>query len=207
MRNRQASPIVAFIFGAIFSTVGGGLIYFWGWPTIAEAKASRSWPSVPGTITVSRVDSHRDSDNKTMYSHHIEYTFTIDGAQHTGDRVWVGDGWSTNSSSGPRRTVAKYPVGSETTVYYDPKAPEMCALQIGTTWMTYLPFAFGGVFFLVGGLVVVGALLKILAAGFMIGAAATTVVGQALVPTSQNYSPPNDLPHPPADGDDGIDIG
>jgi hypothetical protein len=198
-KHKPAGPVATFIFGIIFLVAGGAIAYFLGWPMIVEAKASKAWPSTPGTITVSQVESHRGSDNKTMYSHRVEYTFAVDGVQHTGNRVWVNDGWSSSSSSSAKRTVSQYPVGGETTVYYDPAAPEVCALQPGTTWFTYLPLAFGGLFFLVGTLIVGGAVVKLLAAGLMIGTA-------AILPTNQNYASTMDRPRSDAEIDDGIDI-
>lgn len=149
MREKQSGPVALFIAGALFLVVGGAVAYFFGWPAIVEARASRSWSSTPGKITVSRVESRRNRDS-TMYAHHVEYTFAVEGVPHTGSRVWVNDGWSSGSSVGAKRTVSQYPVGCTTTVYYDPDAPEVCVLQNGSTWMTYAVFGFGSLFCLIG---------------------------------------------------------
>ena len=50
------------------------------------------------------------------------YTYEVDGVTYQGDRLTIGT--FTSSSQGlARRTAAKYPVGSEIKVHYDPLSP------------------------------------------------------------------------------------
>ena len=79
------------IFGVIFTAIGFCVVYFVGLPMVREARASKSWPTTEGVITVSRVESRRerrDGKTKTMYSHHVEYSYNVDGRQLTGDQVY-----------------------------------------------------------------------------------------------------------------------
>ena len=61
------------------------------------AKASESWPNVPGIITYSDVDQSVD-DGKTMYAAIISYDFTVENKAYTGNRISLTSG-STRTSS------------------------------------------------------------------------------------------------------------
>jgi hypothetical protein len=204
--QRTGGFFAGLIFGVIFSVVGFCVVYFLGLPMLREAKASSSWPTSDGVVTVARVESkreRRDGKTRTMYSHHIEYRYTVDGQELTGDRVWTSDGGTSSSSSSfAKNTVANYPVGKEVKVHYDPAAPAVCVLEPGTTWVTYLPLILGGVFFLVGMMVLAAVVFKILAAVFFVGAAATAYATSGNSSTTGTSGPPID-----ASGDDGISIG
>jgi len=208
--NRPAGFVAGLICGILFTAVGFCVVYFLGWPMLREAKASSAWPTCDGVITVARVESkqeRRDGKTTTMYSHHIEYRYSVDGKELTGDRVWTSDGGtSSNMSSFAKKAVARYPVGKEVTVHYDPAAPAVCVLEPGATWVTYLPLVLGGAFFLVGLMVLVIVVFKTVAAILFVGAAATAYATSGTQTTSYSGEPP--LNAPPAEGgDDGIGIG
>ena len=208
-RKRQGGFFVVLIVGVIFTAVGFCVVYFFGLPMLREAKASNSWPTCEGVVTVARVDSkqeRRDGKTTTMYSHHVEYRYTVDDRELTGDRVWITDGnSSSNMSSFAKNTVAKYPVGMEVTVHYDPAAPAVCVLEPGTTWVTYLPLGLGGVFFGVGALLLIILIFKIVATVFFVGAAAAAYATQDSPSTNFNSGPP--VGPVGDDADDGFGIG
>ena len=208
VEQRQGGFFAGLIFGVICTGVGFCVVYFFGLPMLREATASSNWPTTDGVVTVARVESkreRRDGKTRTMYWHHIEYRYEVNGEKLTGDRVWTSDGGSSSSmSSFAEQAVAKYPVGREVKVHYDPAAPAVCVLEPGTTWTTYLPLGIGGVFFLVGVLLIGSLVLKIVAAMFFVGAASTAYVAQGNQATTYTSGPPLDAP--PADGDDGIGI-
>jgi hypothetical protein len=142
-----------------------------------------------------------------MYSHHIEYRYTVDGQQLTGDRVWTSDGnSSSNVSTFAKNAVASYPVGKEVAVHYDPAAPAVCVLEPGTTWTTYLPLGLGGLFFMVGVLLLGSLVFKIIAGVLFVGTAAAAYVSSNNSSTTYSSEPPLNAP-PSGRGDDGIGIG
>lgn len=209
-QRRQAGFFATLIFGVIFTAVGFCVVYFLGLPMLREARASNAWPTTDGVVTVARVESkreRRDGKTKTMYWHHVEYRYAVNDEELTGDRVWITDGNSSaNVSTFAKQAVASYPVGKEVTVHYDPAAPAVCVLEPGTTWTTYLPLGLGGIFFMVGVLLLGSLLFKIIAGILFVGTAATAYVSSNNASTTYSSEPPLDAP-PSRGGDDGIGIG
>ncbi|MBP86930.1 MAG: hypothetical protein CMJ64_09460 [Planctomycetaceae bacterium] len=205
-RHRSGGFVVALVLGVVFTGVGFSVAYFLGLPMLREAKASESWPTTDGVITVARVESkqeRREGKTTTMYSHHIEYRYSVNDEELTGSRVWTTDGHSSSSmSSFAKKTVQRYPVGKEVKVFYDPEAPAICALEPGTTWMTYLPLGLGGLFFVIGVLITGGILLKVVLGMLFVGVATTTFSTDSMTHGSDRSF---DTSFPQGD-DEGIDI-
>lgn len=141
-----------------------------------------------------------------MYAPHIEYVFEVDGVRHTGSQVWVSGGGSSSSPAGARNVVARYPVGKEAEVFYDPAAPGVCALEPGTTWTSYMPFGIGMLFLVIGVILAGTVVLKLAVGAAVIGAAATGAIGNAAIPTNETFEPTNGQPRPGPNEDDGIGI-
>jgi hypothetical protein len=95
-------------------------------------RASRAWPSVPGTITRSRVERvhHLDDDGDDNLTERarIEYHFEVDNRVFWGGRV-AYDGVFSRLSAW--QTVARYPDRAAVTVAYDPSDPRRCILEPG----------------------------------------------------------------------------
>ncbi len=139
--------------GVIFGAVGLG-ISIWGAIVLTNAKASGSWPSVPGKVTESRVVSKtsRDSDghSDTTYSAHVVYRYEVENAEYTCDTVSFGE-YGTNTPKHAREIVVRYPKGKEVTVHYEPEKPTKAVLEPGVTWSSYAVLGFGLIFVGVGG--------------------------------------------------------
>lgn len=125
----------------MFGTFGvliGLVAVAWGGITARDAwwgSASRTWPTVPGTITESRIERHRhhhiDStfrDDTITEQAKIEYHFEVDDHVFWGARI-AYDGALGRLSA--REAVARYPYGTEVTVAYDPADPRRCVLEPG----------------------------------------------------------------------------
>jgi hypothetical protein len=106
------------------------------WRKIASLRhrsaASISWPSVTGTITRTGVESHWKiwgGDTITrIHKPSVEYEYSVGGIRHRGNRV----GFLETSTSSRRRAeqkAARYTVGSEVAVFYDPAAPSEACLE------------------------------------------------------------------------------
>ena len=87
-----------FIFGVVFAAIGFCIVYFFGLPTVMQAKASLEWPQVSGVITSSKVQSRRDEDG-TVYSSEVTYDYTVEGESLSGDVVYFGDNVRSSSRS------------------------------------------------------------------------------------------------------------
>ena len=112
----------------IWSVVGtiGILIVLYGEYKLKQARASVEWPTVPGRIVTSEVDSHTDDEGQTSYSSDIEYVYTVEGIEYQSDVVVLG-----GHEYDVHRTVGRYPVGLAVEVSYDPGKPRRAVLEPG----------------------------------------------------------------------------
>lgn len=147
MATKKNSPFAALIIGIIL-IIGSWFLYTnVSAPMTAEAKASDSWPNVPGIITHSDISQSTD-DGKTMYATEINYNFNIGNNSYSGNRISLTSNNTKTSNIGSvKKTLQKYPVGQQVTVYYDPELPNNAVLQPGADTFTYIikyaPFLLG----------------------------------------------------------------
>lgn len=137
-----------FIFSLICIIAGGAVLFFWGIPTIQNAFASKSWPSVQGVITTSQFITDTDSDG-TTYKADIGYEYVVDGQTQNGSKVGFGDYGSSNASHA-RSIVNKYPPGEKVSVYYNPNQLETAVLEPGVGLGSFLTGGIGLLFFVLG---------------------------------------------------------
>lgn len=123
----KANPLVL---GLLFIIMGGFVFLMWGLPPVKYAHTSKSWPSVPGKITRSEVETYR-KDGRTQYLPDIAYTYTIEGKTYNSSKVTVGDPPYTSNISPAKRLQAEYPVGEDVKVYYDPDVHSSSTLKQG----------------------------------------------------------------------------
>ncbi|MBN1517904.1 DUF3592 domain-containing protein [Candidatus Sumerlaeota bacterium] len=170
--QHQSSGCLGFVIlifmGVLFSAIGGGLIIFVGLPTVHKAKASLEWPTTDGVVTSSEVVTSHDEDG-TTYGANIIYRYTIDGQELIGDTVWYGGNFKSSSKKLALKTVGKYPKDKQVTVHYDPDRPNEAVLEPGAFKSTYFMLIFGGVFLVVGLLMLAGSLFKIILGGALLG--------------------------------------
>jgi hypothetical protein len=88
-----------------------------------------TWPSTPGAVVTNAVvESTRYNTKRSVYEPVIhrdfQYTYTVAGHQYTGSEYGVHD-------EGGIDMDARYPVGTEMRVFYDPANPAQAALVVG----------------------------------------------------------------------------
>ena len=90
----------------------------------AEKDASQ-WPSVNGTVLSARLVSHGSIRYRADFPE-VTYSFEVDGKTYKSKHIAAGGemGGVTAQS-----VLARYPVGSQATVYYDPKKPKNAVLE------------------------------------------------------------------------------
>lgn len=88
------------------------------------ANAAKDWPSVPGKITTSRV-SYERIDGDTNETPFVVYVYEVDGKTYEAGSISPG----ILTLSNAEKVVARYPVGSAVTVYYNPKNPSQAVLE------------------------------------------------------------------------------
>jgi hypothetical protein len=127
------------------------------------ASESQAWPSTTGVIEDSWIDrdvtTDSDGDTEIRFKPFIKYSYQVNGATYTSQRVDFGGNKSYNSSSRAEDYLAQYPVGKQIEVFYDPEDVGEAVLvreASGATWSII-----GSIAFIVIAIVSwVGALIK-----------------------------------------------
>ncbi len=130
------------LFLFIFVAVGIGLS-IWGWNVLQNARVSESWPTTTGEILSSNVRID-DDDEGTSYFGDVTFRYVVADLPYTSDNVSFGQYGGNRSHA--EEIVAKYPVGSQVTVYYDPNEVETAVLEPGVTWSSYFLIGMGVLF-------------------------------------------------------------
>ncbi len=95
-----------------------------------DMEASRAWIKIDGNIVVSEVKiplSHT-SDDQSDVDAVVRYRYVVGGQNRESDRIKFG-GQPSLSLGFADTLVAKYPVGRQVDVYYDPKDPKSAVLE------------------------------------------------------------------------------
>ena len=109
-------------------TAAGVVLLVFGVYTRVQSLRSRSWPTVTGVITESRVQSTRDRDGQWSHKARIRYRYAVNGKFYDGDTISYAKGLFEGASV----QVSRYAQGSPVGVYYDPKDPTSAVLDPGT---------------------------------------------------------------------------
>ena len=138
----------------------GGLCMYSAVAQHQQGSAARDWPTTEGEVTSASVRTEittetrrsagrygggTSSTESRTYHADIHYVYTVDGTQYEAGRVVV-DEFGTGDRGRAEQIIAKYPVGSKVTVYYDPKRPSVTVLEPGTSGGSVTLFVFGLVF-------------------------------------------------------------
>jgi uncharacterized protein DUF3592 len=116
------------------------------WRGLHRANAARSWPRVTGWVVRSGVRSAtvrvRSSISASRYrtalryAPQVIYQYEVEGRRYEGERLHMGDTAMHSGEAVAERSAARYPVGSQVTVYYDPANPADATLDPRTGWGT-----------------------------------------------------------------------
>ena len=110
--------------------VGFGIFFYRRYQQSNAARASaQSWPSTTGVVLSSSVQVRRTNRSRSEYPL-VVYQYEVNGKSYQSQRVKASDKFMSVRISGEAQaTVARYPVGSSVTVYYDPNTPSESALE------------------------------------------------------------------------------
>ena len=109
-----------------------GFVALWGGFELRDrARGMAAWPSVRGRVTGGAVVANSTfDDGSPAYYPVISYQYEVAGKEYQGKRrtlVNVGVGGVLRGAA--QQVVARYPVGSEVTVFYDPEDPGEAVLE------------------------------------------------------------------------------
>ena len=131
----------------IFLLIGIGLTY-WGWTILQNARASASWPTADGVVTISGVSRSTDADGADSYSPEVTFRYTVNNVDQTNKTIKFGEN-SYSSRKKAEGIAAGYPVGKNVTVYYDPEKPDRSVLEPGVSAGSYIVIGIGVFFILI----------------------------------------------------------
>src|SRR6476646_5049985 len=101
-----------------------------------QVRAAKEWPSAAGKVVVSEaevretrvIDSDREDGYRTEKRNfaNVVYEYAVAGTKLRNNRVSIGEDLGNFQVA---ETIAKYPVGSIVTVYYNPLHPGEAVLE------------------------------------------------------------------------------
>jgi hypothetical protein len=143
------APLALILFAAIYKSL--------------QVRAAGDWPSVPGKVMVSNsevrdvrvLDKEREDGARLEPRNfaNIVYQYSVSGEIFSNNRVSIDD---DRGNFGVAETIARYPVGTDVTVYYNSRHPRDAVLErdtpkgwwgcLGIGTAVTLVIIFGGVF-------------------------------------------------------------
>ncbi|MGE0269428.1 MAG: DUF3592 domain-containing protein [Candidatus Omnitrophota bacterium] len=152
----RGGRIGAFLFGLPFFLVGVCVMIFFCVVPVVKSLNAAAWERVEAQVLKSEVKTNHDSDGNT-YKPDVRFRYSYDGYTYESDKYSFISFVSTGSEKSVRRDVRSVPVGSRPMAYVNPKNPKEAVLSVRLSWFYLFTFVFGGIFALVGGLIVFGA--------------------------------------------------
>jgi len=120
------------MFILVFAGAGAFLIYQ-SIRSRQKAEVSQSWPATSGQITDARVAHHTSTDSEGDRSDHytpkVSYTYQASGQTYEGSKIGFGMQQSFGSAAKAQATLARFPMGGQVAVYYDPNNPAEAVLE------------------------------------------------------------------------------
>jgi hypothetical protein len=101
----------------IFDAVLLGFIFF----TRRKVTQASKWPSTMGSVILSTIQRRRNSEGRSTSYPIVHYTYQ-------GDKIMPGP---DVGGSGAHKVVARYPIGAQVMVYYNPGKPSEALLERG----------------------------------------------------------------------------
>ena len=115
------------------SALGWSLVAMAAWFTVLnvrerrESKASAAWPMTTGHISSSAVHHGRTAKGHRLCdTPEVCFAYTVEGVARTSCHAAFVEGCDV---AWARTLVARYPVGAEACVWYDPHRPEAAVLE------------------------------------------------------------------------------
>lgn len=94
------------------------------------------WPSTMGNVLMSMIESRSSSDGSTNYPV-VHYSYVVNGQPYQGSKIAPG---MEVGGTGAGKVVARYPVGAQVMVFYNPQNPSEAVLETKAPaqWLLWL---------------------------------------------------------------------
>lgn len=117
---------------------------------LSDGRASRDWPTVPGTILSTSIEEVRSRKTREVtFFPRVTFDYKVAGQAFHGTR-FSAHGSGTNVHREAQAAIERYPIGSEHRVYYIPADPASSLLEPGTNRQPAAPFVLIAIFFAAG---------------------------------------------------------
>lgn len=95
----------------------------------AARQLAQAWPSTTGSILMSSVQTRRTGKSHSTYPV-VVYQYQVNGRTYQNQIIKAGEQFINVRVAGQAQaTVARYPIGANVTVYYNPGNPADSALE------------------------------------------------------------------------------
>ena len=129
-------PEKAFLPGLAFFALGGLLMLAMLWASRRQVAEASAWPQTAGRIVTSTVEHYRQRVGGartgtlvTFYEPVIEYSYRVADREYHSTQLSFG-GKAAGSQEIAEARSARYPLGNEVVVRYDPKNPSNAVLDL-----------------------------------------------------------------------------
>ena len=129
-------PEKAFLPGMAFFILGGLMMLAMLWASRRQATEASGWPQTSGRIVASTVENYRQRVGGartgtlvTFYQPVVEYAYRVADHDYHSTQLSFG-GKAAGSQEIAEAKAARYPLGSEVVVHYDPKNPSNAVLDL-----------------------------------------------------------------------------
>lgn len=155
-KNSLGARVFLFLFGIPFFGMGGFFMYIGALKPLWDSMQSRGWVETPCTILTSEVGRHSSSDG-TTYSIDITFTYEWNGRTYESDSYGLIT-MASGGRSGKEEAVRENPPGARRTCWVNPDRPSQAIISRELGMMPWFILPFSGIFVLIGGGVMYGAL-------------------------------------------------
>ena len=116
--------------------LGPCLVGLAGVSFLAE-RASQGWPTATARVVRSTIEVSKKASGlrrgqaawSDYFTAAVEYQYTVDGKQYTGDRIHRSSRSSSFDRSSVQQWTRKYPKGAEITIHYSPRHPSLAVID------------------------------------------------------------------------------
>ncbi|MBI2922510.1 MAG: DUF3592 domain-containing protein [Planctomycetes bacterium] len=123
------------LFGCIFGGVGS-IFAILGFAFLWQYWRASDWPTVPGTVMASRVESRRGSKGGTTHLCKVEYRYVVNGQPFVGNKLEPME--VSSSGRGAYEDQQEFPPGGACLVHYNPAKPDESVLRVKAGWFQWL---------------------------------------------------------------------
>jgi hypothetical protein len=135
-------------------------MHLWSWPVCLplgvvplglgiwqrkQELSPRTWPQVSGTIVATRIDKKRTGRGGSEFVPTVEYEYCYDEQKFKSSRRSAAN-FISGMKEAAESVTSRYVVGSNVTVFVNPKNPAKSALEYGNTTLSWILIVLGLIF-------------------------------------------------------------